>query len=340
MTTPLCQVFGKCGGCAYQDLPYEEELRVKLEKLKAVLRAKLPLGDDLFRPVVASPHDYFYRQRLDLTLRKVRGQWKLGYIHPREHFLLEVEHCPIARNEINVLLPNLKTEALAKIPEKYKNANLVVRTDDTGKVRWGGIGRHSLRMPPEDYFYTVVKGIKIFYSLETFFQANLSILNLVMDRLAELAVWDKKTVFFDLYSGVGLFGLVFAKRVGQVILIEESFASDKIARHNVSYHNMDNVRVLEGSVEKHLPVLAESFMGRKVAMIDPPRKGLSEAVTDCLKQATELASLFYLSCSPDSLARDLKNLTGEGAWRVESIHPFDFFPKTVHLETLVKLVRA
>ncbi len=82
METPLCEKFGQCGGCAYQDLPYEEELKVKLESLKATLREKVALEDSLFYPVTASPKPYFYRQRLDLTLRKVRGEWKLGYIHP------------------------------------------------------------------------------------------------------------------------------------------------------------------------------------------------------------------------------------------------------------------
>ncbi len=339
METPLCKLFGECGGCAYQDLPYAEELRVKLEGLKTILREKIDLGDAFFYPVIASPKPYFYRQRLDLTLRKTRGEWKLGYIHPVKHFLMEVNHCPIAREEINKILPGLKEEALKNIPDKYKNANLVVRTDDSGKVRWGGIGRHSLRMQPEDYFSTTVKGVKIFYSLETFFQANLPILDLVMDRLAELEKWDKETIFFDLYSGVGLFGLVFANRVRNVIMIEESPVSDKIARHNVSYHNMGNVRVLDGSVEKHLPVFAENFSGRKVALIDPPRKGLSQSVIECLKLTTSLPVLFYLSCSPESLARDLRELTLSGDWKVDSVHPFDFFPKTKHLETLVKLVR-
>ncbi len=336
---PLCKIFGECGGCAYQDISYEAELALKLSKLKEELRQKNDLPDALFHPVLASPDPYFYRHRLDLTLRKIRGEWKFGYIHPEKHFLIETEACPIAREEINAYLPGLKAEAVAKATEKYKNANLVVRTDDSGKVRWGGIGRHSLRMEPEDYFYTIVKGIKIFYSLETFFQANLSILDLVMDRLIELETWDQNTVFFDLYSGVGLFGLVFASRARQVVMIEESPASDKLARYNASYHHMENVRVLVGSVENHLPVLAESFEGRKVAMIDPPRKGLSPLVVECLKKTEGLSTLFYLSCSPSSLARDLFGLTSDGSWKVDSIHPLDFFPRTAHLETLVKLVR-
>lgn len=339
--TALCEHFGVCGGCAYQDLSYEEELSIKLNKLKEVLNQKNTFEDHLFRAVTPSPEPYYYRHRLDLTLRKSRGEWKLGYVHRERHYVIEINQCPIARAEINAYLPGLKAEALAKLTEKYKNANLVVRTDDSGKVRWGGIGRKSLEMQPDDYFSTTVKGMKVHYALDTFFQANLFILDALMDKILELESWGPGTVFFDLYSGVGLFGLVFAKHAGEVILIEENPASDKLARYNASYHNLENVRVLDGTVEKNLPVLVEPFGDkRKIAMIDPPRKGLSAPVVECLKQTAALDTLFYLSCSPESLARDLNALTEAGDWQVESIHPFDFFPRTAHLETLVKMVRS
>ncbi|MBL7684816.1 MAG: 23S rRNA (uracil-5-)-methyltransferase RumA, partial [Deltaproteobacteria bacterium] len=75
-----------------------------------------------------------------------------------------------------------------------------------------------------------------------------------------------------------------------------------------------------------------------VAMIDPPRKGLYPSVCEALVQSQKLKTLFYLSCHPDSLIRDLKILIS-GGWKIETVIPFDFFPKTVHLETLVKLIR-
>ena len=71
-------------------------------------------------------------------------------------------------------------------------------------------------------------------------------------------------------------------------------------------------------------------------MIDPPRMGLSREVVNALVRAKNLESLLYLSCHPESLLRDLMFFIEEG-WKIEKIVPFDFFPKTEHLETLVLL---
>jgi tRNA/tmRNA/rRNA uracil-C5-methylase (TrmA/RlmC/RlmD family) len=74
-------------------------------------------------------------------------------------------------------------------------------------------------------------------------------------------------------------------------------------------------------------------------LIDPPRGGLAGSAIETLGEAKSLEALFYLSCSPESLARDLKHLAKAG-WKVRKIMPFDFFPRTRHLETLVWFVRS
>ena len=145
----------------------------------------------------------------------------MGFMLPGTQRLQEVTECPIARKEINDFLAVLKEEAVRKLPENYKVANLVVRVGDEGKVFWGGIGRRSLRMKEENYFWTTVKGRKIFYALDTFFQANLSILERIVSKLESLIEWQKGKVFLDLYSGVGLFGIAFADRAREVVMIEE-----------------------------------------------------------------------------------------------------------------------
>jgi tRNA/tmRNA/rRNA uracil-C5-methylase (TrmA/RlmC/RlmD family) len=248
--------------------------------------------------------------------------------------------CPIAREEINDFLTVLKEEAVGKLPEDYKTANLVIRVGEEGKVAWGGIGRRSLRMKEEDYFWTTVLGRKIFYSLDTFFQANLSILEKIVSRIESLIEWRHDTVFLDLYSGVGLFGIALADRAKEVVMIEEVGDSVTLARFNVSYHKMDHVKMLEGKVETQLPDVLKELDGKPcVALIDPPRGGLAGSAIETLGEAKSLESLFYLSCSPESLARDLKHLAKVG-WKVRKIMPFDFFPRTRHLETLVWLARS
>lgn len=337
----MCLLFGSCGGCQYQDIPYEEELSRKEGLLKELLSKELNLAGNVFEPITASPELYYYRNRLDLTLRKRNnGERQMGFMLPGTQRLQEVTLCPIARKEINDFLPTLKEEAVRKLPENYKVANLVVRVGDEGKVFWGGIGRRSLRMKEENYFWTEVKGRRIFYALDTFFQANLSILGKIVSRLEGLIDWKEGTVFLDLYSGVGLFGIALADRAKEVVMIEEVGDSVTLARFNVSYHKMDHVKMLVGKVEARLPEILAELQGRPcVALIDPPRGGLAPSAIETLGGAKSLESLFYLSCSPGSLARDLRHLAQVG-WQVRKIMPFDFFPRTRHLETLVWLHRS
>jgi len=337
---PLCPLFGTCGGCQYQDIPYEEELCRKEAILKELLTKELSLPEDVFEPITSSPEVYHYRNRLDLTLRKRNnGERQMGFMLPGTQRLQEVTACSIARKEINDFLAALKVAAVQKIPEDYKTANLVVRVGDEGKVAWGGIGRRSLRMKEEDYFYTKVKGRKIFYSLDTFFQANLSILEKIVARIESLIPWKQDTVFLDLYSGVGLFGIALADRAKEVVMIEEVRDSVTLAQFNVNHHALTHVKMLVGKVETHLSEVLGELEGRPcVALIDPPRGGLASSAIETLGEAKDLDSLFYLSCSPESLARDLKHLAKVG-WKVRKIMPFDFFPRTRHLETLVWLAR-
>jgi 23S rRNA (uracil1939-C5)-methyltransferase/tRNA (uracil-5-)-methyltransferase len=338
---PLCPLFGTCGGCQYQDIPYEEELVRKEAILKELLTKELDLPEKVFGSIEPSPESYYYRNRLDLTLRKRNnGERQMGFMLPGTQRLQEVTACPIARKEINDFLPVLKTEAVRKLPEDYRVANLVVRVGEEGRVSWGGIGRRSLKMKEEDYFWTSVRGWKIFYALDTFFQANLSILERIVSKIESLIEWRKDTVFLDLYSGVGLFGITLADRARDVVMIEECRDSVTLARFNVNHHRLEHVKILEGKVETHLPEVLAEWRGRPcVALIDPPRGGLASSAVEMLGKAQSLESLFYLSCSPESLARDLKHLARVG-WQARKIMPFDFFPRTRHLETLVWLARS
>jgi 23S rRNA (uracil1939-C5)-methyltransferase len=105
---PLCPVFAACGGCAYQHLPYEEELRLKESGLHALLAERLNLGPEKFTPITASPKPYYYRNRLDLTLRRSRGTTIMGFQSAATHRLVPVESCVIAREEVSKFIPELK----------------------------------------------------------------------------------------------------------------------------------------------------------------------------------------------------------------------------------------
>ena len=340
-TIPLCPVFGQCGGCQYQDISYEAELALKQDHLENFFRQSSITPSECFEKIVPSPIEYHYRSRLDMKFLRTRaGKMLMGFSPADNKYLIEVEACPIAMAAISDFLPRLKQEAIAKLTPKHRNANLVVKTGGEGRVAWGGIGRRSLKMEAADYLWTEIHGKRIFYSLDTFFQANLAILPLVIQGIKDLRIMDAHTIFYDLYGGVGLFGVCFADLVKKVILAEESVHSLKVAEYNVNFHSLKNFEILAGKVEETLAsLLREESGARHVVMVDPPRMGLSPSAAEAISSAKNITQLLYLSCHPDSLMRDLRIFVKSG-WQVTKIMPFDFFPRTQHIETLVLLKRG
>lgn len=337
--TPPCPVFGECGGCQYQDISYPAELKVKENSLRALFAERLPVPDNIFEPILASPKIYHYRNRLDLKLQRTRSAGILvGFSPEGRNGILPVDGCPIAMQEISDFVPQLKLEAVEKLTAKHNIANLVVRTGDDGRLSWGGIGRRSLKKDPEEYLWTEIAGLRIYYSLETFFQANLSILPKVMEYIHSLKLGGKDASFWDLYGGVGLFGICMAGSYGEVFLAEEVGPSVNMARYNALYNRIANMTIVTGKVEETLPGLLKNKKGRAVAMVDPPRAGLSASAKEAVANAF-FEKVLYLSCNPESLAEDLKYFV-ERKWKIVKVRPMDFFPRTKHLETLVLLEKG
>jgi len=337
---PQCPVFGQCGGCHYQDISYEKELSIKEESLRNLLCGNLNIPESIFESIVPSPKPYHYRNRLDLKIVRNRNNEALMGFSPQEGYgfgVIEVNQCPIALKEISSFLPELKQKATEKLIGKTRRANIVIKTDDEGKIHWGGIGRRSLQLDDHDYFFTEINGKKIFYSLDTFFQANLSILPKLYEKLIALNIWKDHASFFDLYGGVGLFSVLLVDKVKRVILVDESASSIECAKYNIRHHQLKNIGIHCGKIEEVIPHLWEQSRSTgHVALIDPPRKGLSPQARHLLKRTKVIEHLLYLSCNPVALARDLAIFIDEGWW-VERIIPFDFFPQTKHLETLAVL---
>ncbi len=338
---PLCPYFGECGGCLHQDIPYAEELSHKEHALKMLLEQAVPGLGGRVQKIEPSPREYHYRHRLDLRLLKTREQKIFVGFSPQERFgVVDVDQCPIAMEAVSEFIPELKEQAARILPRKYRLANLVVRCGDDGRVRWGGIGKRSLRQAEEEYFWTSLNGLKIYFALDTFFQANLSILPRLLEVIRGLPVWSADSRFLDLYGGVGLFSLGLRGSYGKATLIEDCKNSIRVAHYNVETHGLDDIEVLEGRVEDLLESVLSEGSTPRVAMIDPPRAGLSpEARQVLVASAHKVEHLLYMSCNPEALARDLAELQ-PAQWQVRRVMPFDFFPKTRHLETLVWLTSA
>jgi 23S rRNA (uracil1939-C5)-methyltransferase len=145
----------------------------------------------------------------------------------------------------------------------------------------------------------------------------------------------------DLYCGAGTFSLYFAKMGSEVVGVEENPQAIAEANENASLNELGgSVRFLCGRVEEAVRrgEVHEKLRDAQIVFLDPPRKG-SDEVTLAAVAITGVPNIWYLSCDPATLARDLKFLAAKG-YRIGVVQPFDMFPQTGHVETLATLHRA
>jgi 23S rRNA (uracil1939-C5)-methyltransferase len=145
----------------------------------------------------------------------------------------------------------------------------------------------------------------------------------------------------DLYCGAGTFSLFFAKHGARVIGIEENPHAVREARANAKMNGVeDRTLFLAGRVDATLRSKRGlgALAGADVAFLDPPRKGSDEATLDALLRA-RVPQIWYLSCNPAMLARDVARLVA-GGYRLGPVQPFDMFPQTGHVEALASIFRG
>jgi 23S rRNA (uracil1939-C5)-methyltransferase len=173
----------------------------------------------------------------------------------------------------------------------------------------------------------------------SFFQVNSEMVGKIFAYLAPQAARGRRTI--DLYCGAGTFALFFAKHGSRVIGIEENPNAVREARVNAALNGVEELTTfVSGRVEATLrsKLGVEALAAAETVFLDPPRKGSDEATLAALVRA-RVPHVWYLSCNPATLARDLAQLIA-GGYRLGTVQPFDMFPQTGHIEALASLHRA
>jgi 23S rRNA (uracil1939-C5)-methyltransferase len=181
--------------------------------------------------------------------------------------------------------------------------------------------------------------VRFMVSPASFFQVNSEMVGKIFAFIAPHLQGLRSVV--DLYCGAGTFSLFFAKHGARVIGIEENPHAVREARANAKMNGVeDRTLFLAGRVDATLRSKRGlgALAGADVAFLDPPRKGSDEATLDALLRA-RVPQIWYLSCNPAMLARDVARLVA-GGYRLGPVQPFDMFPQTGHVEALASIFRG
>jgi len=172
-----------------------------------------------------------------------------------------------------------------------------------------------------------------------FLQANTpaaSLLYACLGRLAEPYMRAQSTQLWDLYCGVGGIGLSLAKSVLHITGFEHSREAVACASRNAWRNGLPNCSFIAGDVAQQARRSARTMGSPDLIITDPPRAGLKPEMLTLLLEL-QAKAIIAVSCDPASQARDLARLAA--AYQVCHIQPFDFFPHTPHVESVVLLER-
>ncbi len=372
---PFCPVFGACGGCQVQHLSYPAQLGWKHRIVKDALLRIGGFSDLAVNEPIGMDVPRAYRNKMALVVE----DGVFGFYRARSHELVPIDHCPIVLEPLDAAIGGLLAAAHApETSAAFSNVKHVVMragltspnsvlslTTDTKSAaiaaaapqiaeRIEGVGGISNSYEPAnanavigrrmDFVWgkremeETIENVRFRVSPASFFQINGAMVASIFRALAPLIAGTPRIV--DLYCGAGTFAIYFASRGASVVGIEENASAVTEARGNARLNKVeDRVRFVQGRVEGALA----NEEGRKalreaeIVFLDPPRKGSDEATLAALADA-KVPAIWYLSCNPATLARDLRYLAGRG-YGIGLVQPFDMFPQTGHVETLVTLTR-
>lgn len=359
---PPCPVAEKCGGCQWQQLPYAEQLKWKQQLFIDTLDRQVGVDPALVRPIEPAPEEFAYRSRVQVKCDYSANGFVTGFFQPKSRLVIAIDQCPLMDPQLNRLLVCLReTLATSTYAQQITQIDLAIGTDNRSfaVIHYLGndrAGLTSLLLPlaKEKHLELALLAdqkkklqmicgsgeleitvddpeIKLKYAAGGFAQINLGQNRRLIRSVLSAADLSGDEQVLDLYCGMGNFTLPIARRAGFVVGVEDYAPSIKMASNNANRNNIANVDFYVMPAEQALQRIKKNF---DLLVLDPPRAGAYAVVKQLCCQP--VAKIIYVSCDPQTLARDLKTLIGCG-YQVVFSQVFDMFPQTFHMESLTLL---
>lgn len=320
---PICQYFSRCGGCQYQHLSYEVQLRIKERQTAETFERIGRIASPPVRGIIPSPRPFGYRGKAEFHGVPAGEKVRLGFMDTGGGEVVDIDQCAIVEESIN--------SELARLRERLGPGKTPARR--TRYILWSGVPYP----PPRGYVTRRVGEMELTVPSGGFFQGNLFLTEALIERTVELCAPEESDRVLDACCGSGLFSLFLASRVREVIGVEISGGAIRCAKRNAERHGIANARFLRGDVETVLSRLTTENARFDTVVMDPPRTGCTPATLAAIDRLRP-RRVVYVSCNPATQARDVRRLI-DGGFSLEALLPVDMFTQTQHIEVIALLVR-
>lgn len=361
--SPDCPMAKQCGGCTFRHISYEYEKELKRNFVK---QAFLKQGLDIeIAPVCSDNKISGYRNKVQYP---VDENGNIGYYKNKTHNIIPCENCFSEQEKLKKIsseiseyfkqnkIKNIRhlylryavnTDEVAvcfvidkpdysfltplinelKNKKEIKCIAVNINTENTNVI----LGKETHYLYGEKYITDRLCSLEFRIGLHSFYQVNHDMAQLLYDKVTQLSKNSDSKKIIDLYCGCGTIGLSVAKSRKECELYGVEIVPEaiKYAKENAEINGVKNAEFICSDAKN------ASIGKSDLVIVDPPRKGLSDELIDILCEKG-VRSVIYVSCNPETLARDCKIFTQKG-YTISTAYPFDLFPRTSHVETVVLL---
>ena len=371
-STSICLVLNLCGGCQLLDMEYAKQLDFKQKQVEELLKGLCPVKPIIG---MKDPFHYRNKVHAVFD-RDKKGNIISGIYEENTHHVVPVEKCLIenqkadeiigtirgmlksfkirtydedtgfgllrhvlirkgfSTGEIMVVLVTAspvfpsKNNFVKALREKHPEITTIVQNimvlGDKEHVLYG-----------KGYIVDELCGCRFRISSKSFYQVNSVQTEILYEKALSLSGLTGRELVVDAYCGIGTIGIIASKAAGKVIGVELNQGAVRDAVNNAKMNGIDNIRFYCNDAGRFLVNMAEQGENADVVIMDPPRSGSTEEFMDAVGKLGA-GKVVYVSCNPETLARDVRYMKKLGYRAVEA-WPVDMFPETDHVETVVLL---
>lgn len=362
---PECPHFGICGGCSFQHVKNEAQIKLKQgllkEQFNRIGKIEIP---QLWESLTGSYWGYRRKARMGVKFVAKKGRVLVGFRERRNPFLAEIESCKVMHPSVGEKLMDL-SEMIGTLSIKDKIPQIEVAigdkdcvlafrvlepptADDKEHMRnFGQLHNISIclqskgpdTIKPIDGEAEVIptyalpdQGIEFKFKPAMFTQVNYEINKQMVSRVLESFNLNQSDRVLDLFCGLGNFTLPMATKAGHVVGIEGDLPLVNHAKENAAINGLKNVDFYVADLTKDVSDQSWAKQKFNKILLDPSRAGAAEVLHNLKHWNPE--QILYVSCNPSTLARDAGILVNDLGYKLIKAGVMDMFPQTGHVESI------
>lgn len=362
---PTCPHFSQCGGCDLQHLQIDAQQQHKQQQvLDQLQRYAGATPEQVFPALTGESLGYRRAARIGLNQRQRDGELLVGFRRRGSHKLLNIDHCPILEPRLQPVFNSVR-EHLSDMADIRLLTHIDLSSGDAdGFIRFRATRTPSTELmqrlqqiadqldlhlvvalnnttlpanPPLCHYHLPEFDLELAFGSGDFIQVNAGLNRKMVSQALEWLDPQPTDRVLDLFCGLGNFTLPLARKARQVVGVEGSAEMVRQAQNNANQAGLENAQFYRADLSEsfiHAPWYSGGF---DLILLDPPRTGAREAVTQLAGYGAR--KVLYISCNPSALVADLPLLLQAG-YRVTRFGIMDMFPQTSHVESMLLLERA